>query len=53
MRLRILHGMDADAHHAFDVDALPRLWSPAGLVLIERHKFQLGLNNLLVFERQA
>jgi hypothetical protein len=37
----------------FDVDALPRLWSPAGLVLIEHHRFQLGLNNLVVFERQA
>lgn len=48
-KLRLIDGMDLDAHHAFDVRRLPVVWSDAGLDLVVRKRFQLGLNNLFVF----
>jgi len=49
-RLHLVDGMDVEAHHRFDVDTLPEQWERLGLSTIHRSRFQLGLNNLLVFE---
>lgn len=51
--LHLLDGMDTDSHHGLRVDAVPESWSRHGLKLVKRKKFQLGLNNLLVFEVEA
>ena len=51
MRLRLIDGICVHEHHAFDVEQVPSLFSAAGLTLIRRASFQLGLNNLFVFEK--
>jgi SAM-dependent methyltransferase len=51
IRLRLLHGMDAEAHHGFDPDEVEPLFEATGLRLVARRRFQLGLNHLFVFER--
>ncbi|MGH9227199.1 MAG: class I SAM-dependent methyltransferase [Acidimicrobiales bacterium] len=51
IRLRLLDGMDADAHHGFDPREVPRVFEN-GLMHIEvSSRFQLGLNHLFVFRR--
>jgi SAM-dependent methyltransferase len=51
MRLRLLHGMDAEAHHGFDPAAVVPMFVDAGFRLSLHRRFELGLNNLFVFER--
>jgi 2-polyprenyl-3-methyl-5-hydroxy-6-metoxy-1,4-benzoquinol methylase len=51
IRLHVLDGMDAEAHHGFEPDDVPPLLVRAGFSLRLRRRFQLGLNNLFVFER--
>ena len=50
VRLRLAEGMDAESHHGFDTGTLVPLWEEHGLRLRTRRSFQLGLNNLFVFE---
>jgi 2-polyprenyl-3-methyl-5-hydroxy-6-metoxy-1,4-benzoquinol methylase len=48
---RVLDGMSLDEHHGFDAGRTPSVFAAAGLKLIASRGFQLGLNNLFVFER--
>lgn len=47
--LRLLDGMDAEAHHGFDPGDVPRTFEAGPMVLEVRSRFQLGLNHLFVF----
>lgn len=49
--LRLLHGMDADAHHGYRPEETPRHF--AGFVVRRHEPFELGLNHLYVLELPA
>jgi SAM-dependent methyltransferase len=49
--LRLVDGMSLEEHHGFLPDELPDIFIPSGFRLEKKRKFQLGLNNLYVFER--
>jgi 2-polyprenyl-3-methyl-5-hydroxy-6-metoxy-1,4-benzoquinol methylase len=49
--LRLIHGMSLEQHYGYDVKLTPDLFEPAGFKLLVARKFQLGLNNLFVFEK--
>ncbi len=53
IRLKLLDGMDADAHHGFAPGEVEPLVVGAGFDLVVRRRFQAGLNNLFVFDRRA
>lgn len=50
MSLRIVEAKTLDEHHGFDPNTLVDVLS-SHLKLVERRRFQLGLNNLFVFEK--
>lgn len=50
-RLRLIDGMALDTHHGFSPERVPELFSGDGLALVARRSFELGLNNLFVFEK--
>jgi len=50
-RFGFVDGMSLDEHHGFKVDELPGFFNNEGFSLLTWKKFQLGLNNLFVFER--
>lgn len=47
--LRLIDGMSLEEHFGFEVDSTPRIFGQ--FHLLKRERFQLGLNNLFVFER--
>lgn len=49
--LRLIHGLSLEQHYGFAADDTPRVFGAAGLKLIEWRRFQLGLNNLFVFQK--
>lgn len=49
--LRLIDGMSLEEHHGYKVSHTPEIFSPPQFRLICRRRFQLGLNNLFVFER--
>ncbi|MGQ9895936.1 MAG: class I SAM-dependent methyltransferase [Acidobacteriota bacterium] len=49
--LRILDGMETEAHHGFDVSQTPDIFQPAGFELTIHQPFQLGLNNFFAFRK--
>lgn len=49
--LRLVDGMSLEEHHGFLPAQVPALFEQAGFKLMKWKKFQLGLNNLFVFER--
>lgn len=49
--LRLVDGMSFEEHHGFDVSETARLFGPPAFKLVLHKRFQLGLNNLFVFER--
>lgn len=51
--LRLIDGMSLEQHHGFEVESTPGIFTPHGFTLIVRTGFQLGLNTLFVFERNA
>lgn len=51
--LRVIDGMDTEAHHAFDVEETVPIFQKAGFRLLTRRTFQLGLNHLFVFEKSV
>lgn len=48
--VRLIDGMSIDEHYGFDVESTPELFPPPRFRLVDRRSFQLGLNNLFVFE---
>lgn len=51
--LKLIDGMSLDEHHGYDVEATTPLFEGAGLRLLRRKSFELGLNCLFVFEKPA
>ncbi len=49
--LRLVDGMSLDEHYGFDVERTAQLFTAPLFRLAHRSSFQLGLNNLFVFER--
>jgi 2-polyprenyl-3-methyl-5-hydroxy-6-metoxy-1,4-benzoquinol methylase len=49
--LRLIHGMLLEQHYGYDVGQTPGLFGSAGFHMMRSSKFQLGFNNLFVFER--
>ena len=49
--LRLVDGMSVDEHYGFDVERTLELFAGPEFQLLHRSRFQLGLNNLFVFER--
>lgn len=46
----LAHGMSLDEHHGFAPETSVRIFSEAGFSLKRHRRFQLGLNNLYVFD---
>lgn len=53
VRMRVLDGMSMEEHHGFQPSQLPHIFRKASLFLLARRRFQLGLNNLFVFEKDG
>ena len=51
--LRLAEGMSLHEHHGFATAQTRTIFEPAGFRLLRHRRFQLGLNNLFVFERRA
>lgn len=51
VRLKLLHGMDVEGHHGFVPKKAIAIFESAGFRKIAWKRFQLGFNNLFVFER--
>lgn len=49
--LRLIDGMSLEEHHGFDVRQTPSIFGSVGLKLMNHSSFQLGLNNLFVFQK--
>jgi hypothetical protein len=49
-RLRLIAGMDLEQHYGLHPDEVVSAFAPH-LRLVERARFELGLNHVLVFER--
>lgn len=52
-RMRIIDGMSLEEHHGFKPEMTMKIFPHQYFKLLHRQKFQLGFNNLFVFERQA
>ena len=52
-RLRLVHGMDIEAHHGYEPEQTPTFFEAAGMRLVKHERFELGLNHLFVFELPA
>ena len=52
-RLGLAEGMELHEHHGFEAARTRAIFEPAGFRLLRHRRFQLGLNNLFVFERRA
>ncbi|HJO08217.1 MAG TPA: methyltransferase domain-containing protein [Verrucomicrobiota bacterium] len=50
---RLADGTALEEHHGFDPGEVPRLFESAGFSLVMHKTFQLGLNNLFVFRKNA
>ena len=51
--LRLIHGMSLEEHHGYEVSQTANIFGPPRFRLLKRQRFQLGMNNLFVFERTA
>jgi 2-polyprenyl-3-methyl-5-hydroxy-6-metoxy-1,4-benzoquinol methylase len=49
-RIRVLDGMSIDEHQGLNPNSLPRIFGRASLSLRAKRRFQLGFNNLFVFQ---
>lgn len=52
-RLRLVHGMDIEAHHGYDPEKTAAYFAAAGMRTVTHERFELGLNHLFVFELPA
>ena len=50
---RLIDGMSLEEHHGFEVGQTTQIFPPPEFRLASHRQFQLGLNNLFVFERTA
>ena len=50
---RLIHGMALEQHYGYDPRETATLFAVGGLQLIRARRFQLGLNNLFVFQKNA
>lgn len=50
--LRLIDGMSLEQHYGFEPADTLRVFAPPAFRLAHRSRFQLGLNNLFVFERR-
>lgn len=53
LALRLVKGMSLEQHEGYDVGRTGPIFEGAGLRLVRRSSFQLGLNCLFVFEKPA
>lgn len=53
LRLRLIAGIKAHEHYGFDPGLTVGLFPAPRYLVLRRSRFQLGLNNLFVFERTA
>jgi 2-polyprenyl-3-methyl-5-hydroxy-6-metoxy-1,4-benzoquinol methylase len=53
IRLHMIDGMEFEQHHGYDTDLTIPLFKQNGFELLTHKKFQLGLNNLFVFRKNA
>ena len=51
LRLRLIHGMSLEEHSGFEAARVPEIYAVDGLRLLAARRFELGLNNLFVFEK--
>nr|WP_255572991.1 methyltransferase domain-containing protein [Hanstruepera marina] len=51
-KLRLIDGMSLEEHYGFEVKQVPEIFDSTRYKLLKHKKFQLGLNNLFVFERK-
>ena len=51
--VRLIDGMSLEQHYQFDARGTPGIFTSTGLELTCAKKFQMGLNNLFVFEKPA
>lgn len=51
--LRLIDGMSLNQHYGFEPGDTPGIFASHGLRLVRASKFQLGLNNLFVFRKEA
>lgn len=51
--LRVIDGMSVEQHYGFEAGSTPDIFRPHGFALLAHKSFQLGLNNLYVFERRS
>ncbi len=52
MALRVIDGMHTHEHHGFRVSAVRESFAAQRWRLLHHRRFQLGLNNIFVFERR-
>jgi len=52
-RLRLIHGMSLEQHYGYEVAQTPATFGAAGLTLESWSRFQIGLNHLFVFRKDA
>ena len=50
-KLGLMKGIQFHEHYGFDIANVPSLFENAGFRLIRHKKFQMGLNNVFVFEK--
>jgi SAM-dependent methyltransferase len=51
-RLRLIAGIGVHEHHGFEPGDVPDIFPPERFELLIRKRFELGLNNLIVFRRR-
>jgi len=49
--LKLVDGMSLEEHHGFEVSRTTAIFPPENFRLLKHSAFQLGLNNLFIFER--
>lgn len=50
-KLRVIDGMSLEEHYGFEPADTERIFAPPVFRRVEKRRFQLGLNNLFVFEK--
>lgn len=51
-KLSLIDGMSLEEHYGFKVEDVPIIFNAEQFQLIKHKRFQLGLNNLFVFEKR-